>query len=276
MFGILLISAGTLFSEVSTSIGKDQVGKHKESIYTMGFLSLFFGVIFFFISALVRGSFVFSLASLPTFSIRCVLEIIQAHFTMRALTTADRTTFGFLRIITIPLLLLVDLFIGYAITPTQIMGIILLVLTLVFLLMNHGISKKGSGLVIFTAINAVITLSLFKYNITNFNSVEAEEGIIFMLIMIYLFFSAKYIAKENPFSFLKKRLFFAESMTAGFASVLESFAFVFAPASIMLAAKRSASILWTIISGNVFFKEKHPIIKIIAFAFIIIGIILLI
>ena len=276
MIAIILTSFGTLFAEVANTIGKDEVQKKKESMYTMGFLNLLFGTIFFFAIAIGKGSFQFSLASLPTFTIRAILEVIITYTIMASIIKADRTTFSFLRIITVPLILGTDMLIGYDISILQIIGISILVLTLIFLLMNHGISRKGSGLVLISALLAVATISLYKYNITHFNSVEAEQGIIYLILMFYFIFGAKIFAKENPFRFLKNKIHLTQSGTHGIASVLESFAYSFAPPSIIMAAKRSSAVLWSIISGNVYFKEKHPLIKIIAFLFIIIGMILLI
>ena len=277
MFGIFLVSTATLFSEVSNSIGKDQVKKHHESIYTMGFLNLFFGVfIFFFYAFFVRGEFVFALASLPTFGLRAILEIVQSYATVHAITMADRTTFGFLRIVTIPLLLIVDVFLKYQISPMQILGITIMTLTLIFLLMNHGISRKAAGWVLFTAINAVITVALYKYNISHFNSVEAEQGIIYIILMIYFWISARYISKEKPLHYLKKKVFLIQSGSQGVSGVLFSFAFAFAPASIIMSAKRATTILWSIISGRTYFNEKRPLVKMAAFVLIVIGLVLLI
>ena len=70
MFGIILAFLSSIFREVGTSIGKKKALQHKESIYTMGFLNLFWAVIFFFgYSFFIRGEFIFLLASLPTFGV---------------------------------------------------------------------------------------------------------------------------------------------------------------------------------------------------------------
>ena len=67
MIGIILMLFGTLFSEVSDSIGKEEVKEKKESVYTMGFLNLFWGALGLITIGLLRNDFVFSMASLPTF-----------------------------------------------------------------------------------------------------------------------------------------------------------------------------------------------------------------
>ena len=276
MIGLILVLTSTFFEEVGTSIGKFKVGRHVESIYTMGFLSLFWGTVFLIVSGFVRDGFVFSMSSLPTFSIRVVLEIAQAHVSILAITTADRSTFGFVRIGTIPLLLAIDIFLGYAIGPNQIIGIGMIIAGLVILLINHGIKRKGLWLVAFTAVNAAITISLFKYDITHFNSVESEQGIIMIILMAYFFVMAILVKKEDPIKFLKKPIFLVQSLSSGIASVLMSFAYLFASASIITTAKRSLTILWSILSGKIYFHEKNLIVKIVSYLFIVLGLVFLV
>jgi len=272
MIGLFLILTSTFFTEVAVSIGKFEAEKHRESIYMMGFLNVLWATIFFlFIALFIRQDFLFSFDSLPTLSIRAILEIAQAHVTMLAILYADRSSFGFIRIGTIPLLLAVDMILGYTIGFNQIIGIGIIVLAFVVLLINHGIRKSGLWYVVFITINAVATISLFKYNITHFNAVEAEQSIILVILLVYFFIMAFFVKKENPVLFLKKPIFFAQSFASGLGAVLISFAFLFAPASIITAAKRSITVLFAILSGKVYFHEKHLFLKIVAFILITIG-----
>lgn len=276
MFGIIITGFATFFNEIASVIGKKEVTEHKESFYTMGFLNMFWGAIIFFgIAIFIRKSFDFSLASLPTFGIRAFLEIIQAHVAVLALTVADRSTFGFIRTVTIPLLLMVDIMLGYSITTGNIIGIVIIAIGFFILFINHGIQKKGAWLVLFTAINAVATLSLFKYNITHFNSIEAEQGLMTLIIMGYFFSMAYFSSKENPFSFFKKRIFLGQSLASGVGGIINSFAYGFAPASIITAASRSFEIFWAIISGKRYFHEKSAATKFISMFVIVAGLFLL-
>lgn len=276
MFGILLASLGSLFKETSASIGKNEVAHHRESLYMMGFINLSASLIFFGAVGLIRQNFVFDLASLPTFAARAVLEILQIWLALKAVTLASRGTFGFLRTITIPLLLVVDLFIGYSITLGQIMGIGIIVLGLIFLFLNHGIEKKGLWWVAGSAINAVATISLFKYNITNFNSVEAEQTLMIAILLVYFLILLLWRTTDRPWHIFTHRKFFFQSLSEGAGSVVSAFAYNFAAASIIVAVERASAIFWSIISGNVFFKEKKFFIKAIAMILFIIGLALII
>lgn len=276
MFGLALISIGTLFEEIADSIGKKKVEQKQETVYTMAFLSLFWALFWFLGVMLYKQSFGFSLQSIPTFSLRLVLEIIQVHIGVLAIVSAERSTFGFVRTGTLPLLLAVDLMLGYPIAVSQIIGIVFITLSLLVLSLNHGIKKKGLGYVIYSTIGAVATISLYKYNITHYNSVEAEQFLIHLFLLIYFYIIALKIGRENPLRLLRKKIFFVQSFAWGIGSVVISFSYLFAPASVITSAKRSLSVWWSIFSGNLYFHEKHIAIKLIAFFLLVIGVILLI
>ncbi len=276
MFGILLVSLGSFLSEISDSIGKKEVKLRRESLYTMGFLQLFCGTIIFAAIALFKHStFVFSLASLPTFIPRVILEILQAHVTILAITKADRSTFSFIRVGTIPLLVIIDIALGYSVGGLKILGIAIIMAALLITFMDGSIKKAGLGFVLFSAANAAITLSLYKYNITNFNSVVADQLIIIAILVAYFFCGALWRRRENPFRWLAKPVFFTQSFAQGLGVIVESFAFSFAPASIITAAKRSTAALWAVGFGKVYFKEKGFGVKLAVVGLLSLGIALL-
>ena len=276
MTGLLLTFIATLFTEAQDSIGKWSVEQRKQSIYTMGFLSLLWSFFFFlFSSVFIEKAFLFSLASLPTFLPRAVLEVVLAHVSILALTRADRSTYSLLRIGTIPLLLATDVFLGYGVSPSAMLGIGVIVAVLLFLFLSRAIRKEGVGFVIFTAIAAAATLSLFKWDITHFNSVPAEQGLIMGILLLYFFLMDVAVAKENPLQFLSRPLSLLQSLSAGLGAVLFSFAYLFGAASVITAAVRALSVLWAILSGNIYFKEKNLAVKFAAFLFLVLGLALI-
>jgi hypothetical protein len=277
MFGVILTAIGTLFHEISDVIGRRKALQKEETIYSMGFLQVFWVTIFFGLVALIYPSaFRFTIASLPTFTVRVLLEIIQTYAILAAVIKSDRSTFGFVRTLTLPILLIIDLAVGYHIATTQIIGIAFIILALVLIFIGRNFNKKGVGLVLFGAVNSAATISLYKYDISHFNSVVAEQLIIYFILFCFLGLGASYIKQEHPFSMLRRRLFFIQSFTEGVGSLIDSFAYLFAPASIIVAAKRSSSVLWPTISGNLYFKEKHFFSKLLMFIFLGAGIILIV
>lgn len=276
MLGIILISLGTFFEEISHSIGKTKVLSREQTPYTMAFLSIFWGLIFFVLIFLFKGeSFIFKLSSLPTFIPGAILNIIQLYISVSAIVKADRTTYSFIRTLTIPLLFMVDLTLGYSLGQPQILGILLIMTTLFIILKNQGVKKDGIGLVTFTAVNAAATISLYKYNITHFNSVVAEQLIMNVILLASSLIFGVVKTKENPLPFLLKPVFFFQSFSLGLAAVVASFAYNYGPASIIIAANRSSAIFWTLFSGRVYFQEKNLAIKSFIFLALAAGLVLL-
>ncbi|OGZ07492.1 MAG: hypothetical protein A2942_03290 [Candidatus Lloydbacteria bacterium RIFCSPLOWO2_01_FULL_50_20] len=275
MIGLILVSIGTFLDEISTLIGKTEVQNKRESVYSMAFLCLIWGTLWFLLIILYKGQFIFSAASLPTVIIRILTEIVLVYVTTLAIVKADRSTFGFVRTGTIPLLLFADLWLGYTLTLPQLTGIAILVLGLAFAFLNHGLEKNGIRLVVIATILPVITISLYKYNITHYNSVEAEQLISHVALLVFTFFMALRFGRENPIRLLAKREFFLQSFAGGIGGVLISFAYLFSSASTITAAKRAVSVLWAIFSGNRYFEEKRFLFKIVLLLFVVTGLFLL-
>lgn len=261
MLTLILVLSATFFEEVSSVLTKKGISDRRESIYTAGFLNLFFVTLFFLAIILYSGNFVFSLQSLPVFGTRILLEFAILPIGLKAIATADRTTFSFIHSGTIPLLLVIDLFLGYALYPGQIIGIALFCATIVFLAFYKGMEKRGALNAVLLTVGAAVTLSLFKYDITHYNSLEAEQFMANFILLIYFFFLNLFVYKENSFRAFRKVGFFAQSFTMGMAAVLVSFAYVYGAASVITALKRVGEVSWSLLSGRIYFKEKHLLIK---------------
>src|SRR3989338_6173633 len=285
MIGLLLVSISTLAEEIRDSLGKYEVSHHLSNIYALGFLTSVWGLITIlaigflapkdFLAPGFPAGFIFSPASLPTLLPRLLLELFQVHITLRALVEADRSTFGFLRTLTLPLLFAVDILLGYHIGFLQVVGLSAIIGSLFILFVNHGLNTRGSGLVLLGAVNAVSTISLFKYNITNFNSVETEQAISFAFLTVILL--CVVIAKgQNPLRLASRPLSVLHILLSGAGSVVFGFALAFAPASVITAAKRSLSVLWALVSGHAYFEEHHVVLKLVCFVLVSTGIVLLV
>ncbi len=276
MFGFILAISGSLFNELSDTIGKKKIEDKKVGVYTIGFLTVIFGFVFYAVSAYFRNSFVFSLDSLPTFVVRMIAETILNYVVINALAKADRSTFGFVRSLTIPLLLITDLFMGYSISNTKLLGIFIIFVSIFFIFFSKDINKKGIGLLVTGSILAVITLSIYKYDIKHFNSVEGEQMMASLINIIFFFLMAKFKDKENPFIFLKKPIFLAQAIFSGFSSVLGGFAYLFGSPSVIVTTLRGSAILFSTLSGDFYFKEKKLSTKLALSFSIVIGLIFLI
>lgn len=276
MSALLLVLVAAFFVELSTSIGKEELMSKKESLYAVAFLGGIWTTFMLVAIALLSSSpLVFSLQSLPTFGLRAVLEIALIFISIGAIHHADRSTFAFLRMLTIPLLLLVELSLGYHLTTLQITGIFLVMSVPLFLMNRNGMSAKGKTLSLLSAVLAVGTISLYKYDITHFNSVEAEQAVMHVILLTVIILTAWLRGHENVFRYLTHPLCLVQSFSAGVASVCMSFAYAFAPGSAVVAMKRSCELLGSLISGKMYFHEKHLGVKAVTFVVALLGITLI-
>ena len=140
MLALPLVFIASFFGEIGFSISKYKEYKKELSIYEIIFLSSFATFTFFLLITLIipseyafvgiTSTFIFSSASLYTFSLRAILEILQQHLMASALIYAERSTFAFFHVLTLPLLLIVDMFIGYNLKNLEIIGILIIFITL--------------------------------------------------------------------------------------------------------------------------------------------------
>ena len=277
MLGVLLTGISSAFNEISFSIGKRQVNDGAQSYYTFGFLIQFFSALFICAAGFLFNDLVFSPASFPTFGLRTLVAIVEMQLATIAISKLDRGTFGFMHLLTIPFLLTIDLVLGYALRPLQIAGMGLIILpVLAFFFLERREEKSGLWIAFGVAFLASIDISLYKYDISHFNSVGAEQGILTLILSLYFFLTAVLIKKENPLLFLRRPVYFAQASASGVATVINSFAYLFAPASVIASAFRGFSLLSSLLSGRLYFREKRLLLKVGLFAVIVLGLILLI
>lgn len=275
MLGVIITFFSAFFDEVVSSINKVKLNQGQISIYSLGLINCLPAALIFIIINIIKQEFRFSMASLATVGAEAVFNIILTTIVFIAVARTDRSTFGFIRILTMPLLLLADLILGYKINIFQLAGIAIIILSLVLVFTYHGVRKRGALLTLITAILAVATLSLYKYNITHYNSVAAEQTIINSVLVVYFWLMAYFKAKENPFAFLKHKIYFFQALTIAVLAPLISYAYVFASASVITSALRSSAVFWSVVSGKVYFKEEHLLIKAVCLILLLGGIILL-
>lgn len=275
MFGVLLTALSSIFQELGTAIGKHEHELKHEDIFSMGFINTVVGTGVFIAIAYYGDPFVLSPASYPTLALRIILELILTYLTLIAIINATRSTFSFFRTITIPLLLVIDWIVGYTISDFQTAGIIIILLTLWHLHYADYSEHKGQKVVIATAVLASATIGLYKYNITFFNSVTAEQTIVMTAKILFLLLMAIFIKKHNPFKIFVQPWPLVQGLSSGIATALISYAYLFSPASIIMGAQRTLSVVAGVFSGHYYFKEKNLGKKVIHLILIGVGIILL-
>lgn len=134
---------------------------------------------------------------------------------------------------------------------------------------------KALALLVTSAVLAVGTITLFKYDITHFNSVEAEQVLVHVVLMAYFVLRALMV-RENPFALLSKRIFDVQTGASGLAHVAASFAYFYAPAVIITSVMRGSTVIFAITSGKLYFHERGLRIKLAGLFGILLGLALLV
>jgi drug/metabolite transporter (DMT)-like permease len=275
LLAIVLILGGSILSEVSSSLGKYTVNHKVVGLYSLGFLNSLIGFCLFSGAVIFQpDAWKFAVASIPILGTRVILDCFQLNWTLKAMKAATRGTFGLVRSATIPLVLIADIILGYTLDSWMLIGMALIFSTLVVLAALGDLDRKGLKYVTLSAVNASITITLFKYNITHYNSVATEQ-IVTMFVLAIVFFILAHAAKERVWLVFRKPLLAIEGSALGGAGLLEAFAYMFIPASVAVTMVRALSVFWSIIFGKAYFKETHFLPKVIGCAVIIIGITLL-
>lgn len=277
MFGILLMALATTFGEVGESIGKWEMRSKLETPFAYGVLNNTFIVLALGVTALLRWDTLhFDPASIPLLLIRLPLEIALVVCFVYAVKYADRSTFGFLRTLTIPLLLVVDMVLGYLLDPFQIVGMLLIVAALFFLFINHGFSRKGVWFTLGASVFGVATASLYKFSVTHYNSPEIEQGIMFAALLIFLIVMGFVHEKKNPFRLFRYPVCLVQGILVGIGGSLASLSFLWAAPSVLMAVKRAGGLLAAIVSGGAVFREKKLTLKLSVALMTAAGVVLLV
>lgn len=236
------------------SLGKRYVAQRRETVLEMCFLGLTWGLILLLVTLAFGADFRVTVASLPTLALRIILEAALIFTLAEATVKADRTTMAFLRLLTIPLLLVVDVTLGYHFSALQLAGVGLMFFALMLAFRHNPRGRRGAHLAVLSAILAVGTISLYKYNITHFNSVVGEQtvGLTVLLVVFYVMSARK---GRSPLRLLTQSTTGTQSLANGVSIALESFAMALAPAAIVITLKRSFAVVWAIIFGGTYFHE---------------------
>lgn len=277
MLGVLFAFVGSLLEEISSSIGKFAFARGWERPATMGLLNSAWTVIYFgIISVAVPGSFVIATSSLPILGILVILGGMQSIASLVAIKRASRSTYGLLRTTTIPILALIDALTGRDISPVKFLAMGLMYAAVVWLNRNHGIEKRGAGIVLFTAVNGAVCLALLKYLFETGTSIPAAQIVILVPTIVAL--AVWYLRERKPAAHGKTHyeLLTVQTAAAGAATLVQSYALLFVPASVMTAVVRSCAVLFSMLSGNAVFHERHIKEKIIAGGVIVIGLAMLV
>jgi len=141
-----------------------------------------------------------------------------------------------------------------------------LALTVIFLNLTHEhiIGKHASKLLIIIAVITAVTTSLYKYDISRFNSIIGEQLIVVSCLLIFFWIGCRRTMKRSVWAFLLRPQSMSQAALKGVALVMKSVAYSMGPGSVIAIIGTSFSLLWTVVFGRVYFRERHVIHKALA------------
>lgn len=281
MLWLILWIIWTFFEELNNSLLKEKSKKyHYVTVWVImsSFSVIVFLLMWFYKIYAWNLELYFSIASIPLLMLRLFLEITQSYITLIAIKHCDRSTFSILRVLTIPLLVIADILLWYQFTHYSLVWIGIILLSFIFFNINtKTINWKWWYFALFTAINAVITLSLFKYSMTHYwNSVEIDQGLMALwTVIFFIWFNYKKEKKLWFYLLKKEKIFWIQWILMALTSLLLSYSYVYLNASEATAVKRAWEMFWSVLAWFLFFQEKHLLKKILFAICIIIGLIIM-
>lgn len=275
MFGIVLAIIGAFFVEIGCSVAKYEHAKHSENIWAAIFLNSCATLILFALVGLYRGTLNFEISNWPIVILGIILTLGANFISNMATLQAPRSLTGMFRMLTVPLLTIVDYLTGYDISPIQILGIGIVVITIMSLMRKNIWHRASTKWLMLNTLTVVLSTAVYKYSIDHVASVETIQVLDVSAIILASLIAARVIHKQNLFKLFTKPFALLQAASMGIGSVLDGFAYEFAPASIIGATYRSAQAFWTLVTGSLYFHEHKIWSKIIAVLFLIGGVVLL-
>jgi drug/metabolite transporter (DMT)-like permease len=282
MIGLVLWIIWTFFEELNNSLLKEKSKKYH--YVTVWVIMSCFSLLVFIVMWLYKTysgdlELIFNTASIPLLIVRLIFEVLQSYFTLLAIKQCDRSTFSILRVLTIPLLVIADVVLWYQFTSYSLIWIGIILFSFIWFNSNHRtINWKGWYFALFTAINAVITLSLFKYSITHYgNSLEIDQWIMALwTVIFFIWYNLKKERKIGLYLLKKEKIFWIQWILMALTSIILSYSYLYLNASEATAVKRAWEMFWSVLAGFVFFQETNFIKKILFALCIILGLIVMV
>jgi hypothetical protein len=282
MIWLVLWIIWTFFEELNNSLLKEKSKKYH--YVTVWVIMSCFSLLVFVSMWLYKYyswdlELIFNSASIPLLFVRLIFEILQSYFTLIAIKQCDRSTFSILRVLTIPLLVIADILLWYQFTAYSLIWIWIILFSFIWFNTKHKtINWKWWYFALFTAINAVITLSLFKYSITNYwNSLEIDQWIMALwTVIFFIWYNLRKEKKIGLYLLKKEKIFWIQWILMAITSIVLSYSYLYLNASEATAVKRAWEMFWSVLAGFVFFQETHLWKKILFALCIIIWLIIMV
>ncbi len=265
---IILIWLGTLFWEISGSLMKIH-NKQLNPLQRAFLISLFIVFSSLILIYLFWFKLTFNVTNFLLILYLIAGSIVYYYFILKAVWIADRSTLNIFILLKIPLVLIIDLIIGYQLSNIQIIWILTIFTLIAFI--NYKENKiynlNGLKYIIFAIIIWSINISIFKILVENGNNIPSL--VIAYSLFSCIFFGIRLFIKWwiSNFKFLTNKTFLLIWFVSSLNTLLIAFSYLFLPPSIITTYKNTFSLLRSHISAKVIFNEKYVFKKIIIASF---------
>lgn len=254
MITVLLATISSFIDQLGFSIIKkvenDEV--HTQDVWTTALITWLSSSILIFVITVVKGKYLLDQSIVWIFIPRIILEIIQLYVTFKALKIAELSSFNFIRVFTIVLVVIFELiFLKTSPDLYQYLGILITILAVAYTF-RHGIKQiAGSKFILLSTINAGILVVLTRYQFQH-NDPYLNESIV-RVFSILILFSISMFKNKFKFRINKKSLLLLP--TKSLVGILNLTALSLGNAAIYTTAERGGSLLSSVIVGHKVFKE---------------------
>jgi uncharacterized membrane protein len=274
---VLFASISSFIDQLGSAVSKDVMDPAAANldVWTSALLSLLFGSLIIFMVFLFKvglGGVILDTGYIWTFIPRVALEILQLYVTYTALKISDLSTFGFIRVISIIVVVISELvFMGVLLKPGQYLGIFIVLLSILAIFRSGKSKTDGWKYSLASAVNGALLLTFTRFQFNHINPYLNESIVRAFCIVIVL--GIILISGKGLAVLPKKILWLApfRSLTG----LLNLLALNFGSASIYSTSERGGSVVSAVLVGHSYFKEKSFGEKLLISLSICFGIILL-
>lgn len=272
---ILSVILGAFFVEQSTSMKKklkDELDHYQLSLLTVMAMALF--SVFSVVIAWNMGV-TLSVMSVSLFVSQIFLSLFYYPILNKAIHQAERSTFSILGCMTLPILLVSDIMLGYGVNAYKILGIIVISVVVVYILATKTLSLRWCKDIVLANWIYMLMMIAFKYSTYHFASTEMVNLLItlptaLLFIPIVLKKRWKNWLKQT---FSPKYFWIAGLYGVGWVLIAESYKTLIA-SSVMLF-KQFFAMIFGLITGKLLFHEWRLYKKIIFVVSLGVGIVLM-
>jgi drug/metabolite transporter (DMT)-like permease len=202
-------------------------------------------------------NFTRTLASFFLLIFQVLAGVLFQELTNKAIHHADRSTFSVMSTMAIPLLLISDVILGYEVSWWQIVGVIVLTLTLGITIFRGDFSLKGIKYIISSNLISLGTIIAFKYSTTHYTSTEMMNLLNSGLMSILFFIIVSRAKGRKGIKEALQPKYFGFASLYGIGGVLCAAAYKYMIASMVIALKRFFSMMFGVITGKLYFHEEN-------------------